>query len=648
MGNPLMRVTSYALLIRRNTLLAVLLSLAAVQTAMPAVLTHRYSFDIDASDSVNHANGVLQGHAFIANGALVLDGTNSSMRLPHDLFSNYGSISFEVWYSDCPVSSPNGQLYNFSGKNGGMNYFLFGRAKCFAGLNSIDVSLPIPAVGGTNHLVWTQGSAIARIYINGALAAQSAPNVGFTPAKIGSTTNNLIGAGTNNVVTSVFKGSILEFRMYRGDLAPLDVAVLDAFGPDQPQLNPGTLQSVRVVIPSPTGPGALFRAAVFADFSSVSNVNISTQPDLILASNNTNVVTFTKDGRLRTVAAGTADISAVWQGFSNKVTVTVGAPQDIALVHRYSFNEQTNDWIVHDSVGGANGRLFNTGSSSSVVNGAFTGKGEMNLHGSLQSLNTSSGYAALPPGIISSLSEVSVEAWVTWTFPAPQFGLPAAWQRIFDFGSSNPATNGGWGYSYLFLTPATDSYYVTTKPLLHFAITTNYNETETPRLNWTNSLPLNVTSFVAVTYSPVRGVAKLYLNGALIASDAATIPLSGIIDTNNWLGRSQFSSDAYFGGSYNEFRIYAGLLSDSDIAADYAAGPDTVGVDFVLHDFAGSNSLIITWGPSATNLVLQSSPVLGVGAAWNQVPPVPILQSGRYSVNVPLTGDTAFFRLHTP
>ncbi len=205
------------------------------------------------------------------------------------------------------------------------------------------------------------------------------------------------------------------------------------------------------------------------------------------------------------------------------------------------------------------------------------------------------------------------------------------------------------GYSYLFLTPATDSYYVTTKPLLHFAITTNYNETETPRLNWTNSLPLNVTSFVAVTYSPVRGVAKLYLNGALIASDAATHShcLESLIQTTG-LVSSQFSSDGYLGGRYKEFRIYAGLLSDSDIAADYAAGPDMVGVDFVLHGYAGSNSLIITWGPSAADLVLQSSPVLGAGAAWNQVPTVPILQNGRYGVNVPLTGDTAFFRLHTP
>ena len=70
---------------------------------MPVVLTHRYSFDADASDSVGGANGVLQGNAVIAGGALFLDGTNSSIRLPNDLFTNYSSISFEVWYADAAV-----------------------------------------------------------------------------------------------------------------------------------------------------------------------------------------------------------------------------------------------------------------------------------------------------------------------------------------------------------------------------------------------------------------------------------------------------------------------------------------------------------------------------------------------------------------
>ena len=609
-----------------------------------AVLTHRYSFDADASDSITNANGVLQGNAVIANGALVLDGTNSSVQLPNDLFTNYDSISFEIWYADGAVSSPNSQLYNFSGTNGGMNYYLFGRYNCFAGLNSIGASLPIPAVGGTNHLVWTQDSAFARIYINGALAAQSAPNPGFTPAKIGSTTNNLIGAGTNNVVASVFKGSILEFRMYRGALAPLDVAVLDAFGPDQPQSNPGTLQAVHVVIPSPTGPGAMLRAGVFADFSGITNVNISTQPDLILTSDNTNVITFAPDQRLETVALGMANLTATWKGFSDSVAVTVAVPEDIALVHRYGFNEQTNDWIVHDSVGGANGRLFTSGITPTVVYGAFTGKGEMVLMGGLASgpLSPASGYAALPPGIISSLSEVSIEGWVVWTL-FPNYSIYYAWQRIFDFGN----LAGSGGVSYLFLTTEALSFLKTGSPVTRFTIGTNGINSETPRLDYTNSL-LNVTSFVAVTYSPVRGITKLYINGQIVSSGQATIPLSSIVDNNNWLGRSQYAADPYFGGRYNEFRIYSGFLSDSDVAADYAAGPDTVGVDYILHNFSSSNTLTITWGMSATNLVLKSSPVLGAGAMWNQVTNAPILQNERYCVMVPITGEAAYFRLQTP
>jgi hypothetical protein len=622
-----------------------LLALMSAFTARAAVLTHRYSFDSDASDVINGANGVLQGNAVIANGALVLDGTNSSVRLPNDLFTNYDSISFEVWYADGAVSNPNNQLYNFSGAYGGMYYCLFGQGNHFVGASSNLVSLQIPAVGGTNHLVWTQDSAsqTARIYVNGTLAAQS---VGFTntPAMIGSTTNNLIGAGATNVAALNFKGSILEFRTYQGALSPLDAAVLDAFGPDQPQLNPGALQAVRVVIPSPTGPEALFRAGVFADFSGVTNVNISTQPDLVLTSDNTNVIEFAPDQRLRTTKLGVANITAAWQGFSNAVPVTVAVPQDIALVHRYGFNEQTNDWIVHDSVGGAHGQLFNTGAHG-TTNGVFTGKGEMKLAGGYMRGGGNGGYAALPPGIISCLSEVTVETWVTWTpGNVPLTYGYGAWQRIFDFG----AQSGAQGTSYLFLTPATDNVSFTTKSLLHTAITTNLNVNETPRLNWTNTLPTNVLSQVVVAYSPVRRVMKMYLNGKLFASGTATLPLSGIVDTNNFLGKSLFSNDAYFFGRFNEFRIYSGLLSDSDVAADYAAGPDTVGVDYVLHNYSSSNALTITWGPSATNLVLQSSPLLGAGAVWNQFPTAPILQNGRYAVTVPISDGAAYFRLHTP
>ena len=607
---------------------------ASLVVEAPAMLTHRYSFDTNANDLVGSANGTILGNAYVTNGSLVLDGTNGSVQLPNNLFTNYDSLSLEIWFVDAPINNQNAQLYSFSGTNGAITYSLYGQgAYVRRGVSSV-VNLPSPAVGRTNHLVWRQdsGSALASLYVNGILAGA---NTSFTntPSLIGSTTTNRIGAGKTNSTALNFKGSILEFRTYQGALSPLEVAVLDAFGPDLPQTSAGALQAVRMVIPSPTGPGALFRAGVFADFSSLTNINISAQPDLVLSSDNPNVIAITPDQQLKTMTLGTANITAIWHGFSNTVAVTVGVPQDIALLHRYGFNERTNDWVVHDSVGGANGQLFNTGSHF-PANGVFTGTGQMKLSGGT-SLADSGGYAALPPGVVSSLSEVTLEAWVTWI---PGFVLQygnGAWQRIFDFGGG---TN-----SYLYLTPATVS-----RTWTHTTITTNGPIHETPILDWMHIFPTNVMSHVAVTYSPVRGVMKLYLNGVLVASGIATIPLSGIVDTNNWLGRSQFSGDAYFYGSYNEFRIYSGLLSDADVAADFAAGPDAVGVDYILHSYWSGSALSITWGLSATNLVLQSTPVLGDAANWNPVPVTPVLQNGRYAVTVPLTGAAAYFRLHAP
>lgn len=625
--------------------------LSLAQRVNAATLTHRYSFDTDASDSVGGADGTLIGNAVVADGALDLDGTNSCVQLPDDLFTNYDSISFELWYADAPVSNPFNELYHFSGAGGAMSFLLFGQAS-----NVVGISLPqsptlmSPPVGGTNHLIITEDSVAqtANIYLNGILAATFA-HFTMTPSAIGSTATNYIGAGNTNLPSSNFKGSILEFRAYQGALSPLDAAVLDAFGPDQPQTDPGTLQDVRIVIPSSVGPGALLHPGVFADFSNVTNVNITGQPDLILSSDNTNSILVGTNGSVRSMNPGTADLTALWQGLSNTVAVTVSVPQDISLVHRYGFNEQTNDWIVHDSVGNAHGRLFNTGTHS-PTNGVFTGAGEMALSGGYSSGGGTGGYAVLPPGIISSQSEVTIEAWVTWTSPASlplTYGF-GAWQRIFDFGSQISGT----GVNYLFLTPATDNVSFTTQSLLHSAITTNGNVRENPRLNWTNALPRNVQSQVVIAYSPVRGVMKMYLNGVPVASGVASIPLSGIVDTNCLLGKSLFASDAYFFGRFNEFRIYSGLLTDQEVAAEYSAGPDALGVDYVLRGYPSgdptTNSMIVSWGTSASNVVLQSSPALGSTADWNPVPNSPILLNGRLMLTVPVVDDAEFFRLHTP
>ncbi len=255
-----------------------------------AVLTHRYSFDIDANDLIGGANGVLYGNTYLTNGAAVFDGTNSGVQLPNDLFTNYDSIGFEIWFVDEAASDANARLYMFSGPQGAINFITlapsrlalsYAQGSYAAGTSLASVYIPLPVVGRTNHFVWTQDAALhaARIYINGISVAERT-NFLLTPALVGSTTNNWIGAAGTG--TAMFKGRVLDFRTYQGVLSSLEVALLHAAGPDQTLPVPGALQGVRLLELPPTAPGALLRPAVFADFANLTNVNIAGQPDLII------------------------------------------------------------------------------------------------------------------------------------------------------------------------------------------------------------------------------------------------------------------------------------------------------------------------------------------------------------------------------
>ncbi|MGA2174643.1 MAG: LamG-like jellyroll fold domain-containing protein [Verrucomicrobiota bacterium] len=562
------------------------------------------------NDGIGGANGILTGNAVLTNGALSLDGTNSSLLLPNDLFTNYDSISFEIWFVDRPLNKTSALLYYFAGPQGGMSNNLGGQASFFLGATTDSVNLKFPAVGRTNHLVWTQDSSsnTARLYVNGCLAAENT-NFTLTPAMIGSTTTNRLGSMGAVSTSSSFRGNILAFRTYQGALTPLEVALTDSLGADHALTDPGALQDVRLLLTSPTGPGAIFRTAVFADFANATNVDVSTQPELMLSSDNTNAVAIAPDQRLQTVGLGTANVTASYLGFSNTVALLVSAPEDVTLIHRYSFGEAANDWIVHDSVGQSHGRLL----GSFPPPKGFTGKGELSLPGTTFSFQ-SGAYVALPDGIISGLSEVSIEAWVTWTLRSLW-----PWQRIFDFGD---------GPTYFFLTTEANTYLPGTNHVARATISTYYEGAESPRLNWTNILPLNVTSYVAVTYSPVRGVAKFYLNGQPVASATASIFLSAIVDTNDWLGRSQYLGDNYFGGRYDEFRIYRGLLQDSDVAQDYTAGP---------------NGTALPWpGPQVSTLpaaaVAATTATLSGSARPNGLPTTVFFQYGtttNYGATIP-------------
>lgn len=132
-----------------------------------------------------------------------------------------------------------------------------------------------------------------------------------------------------------------------------------------------------------------------------------------------------------------------------------------------------------------------------------------------------------------------------WVYPTSA----SQWQRIFDLGSSTT--------SYMFLTPAAG-----TTGNLRFAIADGGAEQQ---LNHNAPLTLNTWTHVAVTISGNTG--KLFVNGALVATNnSMTLNPIDLDTSNNYLGKSQFP-DPLFAGRLDEVEFLPYALTDANVAA---------------------------------------------------------------------------------
>jgi hypothetical protein len=319
------------------------------------------------------------------------------------------------------------------------------------------------------------------------------------------------------------------------------------------------------------------------------------------------------------------------------------APPEPGLVlrHRYSFDGSPESSVVTDSIRGANGVLVSGSAEPPYTNGVpdgsgFTGNGTLVFNGA-------SGCVLLPPRPISALSNFTIEAWVTWNGPATN-----VWQRVFDFGISDRGTNAnGQGTNYVIFTPAVGG---TELPGFEETTVNPFGNTTDPDalvLTGNGPFPLGQEVYVAITYDPGAGSARLYLNGTLAASASGTFnPTSRFTDYSSWLGRSQWDRDPYFNGSFDEFRIWAGILSDQDIASHYSAGPDQQFVTFrpTLSIARTGKNLILSWRSDSGGVHLQSCTSLSV-AAWTDVTNSVSLTNNAYSVVLPAPTPAAFYRL---
>jgi len=222
-------------------------------------------------------------------------------------------------------------------------------------------------------------------------------------------------------------------------------------------------------------------------------------------------------------------------------------PSNVAhLIHRYSFGGEGTR--VVDSAGSADGSL----QGGALLDGA----GHVTLDGQ-------DDYVNLPNGLLSSLKDATLIAWLAWS------GGPC-WQRVFDFGSTDAGEDlVGNATSSLFLTPKRCP---GTGPATSFQTTGN----EAGSVDSDTPFPVLKVSAIAVVVDGTKQQLRMYAAGEPLGRGVAP-SLAALSDENDWLGRSQWVQDTYLmRGTYDEFRIYDVALSDADLAALEAAGPDAL------------------------------------------------------------------------
>ncbi len=306
--------------------------------------------------------------------------------------------------------------------------------------------------------------------------------------------------------------------------------------------------------------------------------------------------------RVDEIAGAYTNTGSVWS-FS-----TGPAP---ALLHQYSFSE-TGGGNTADAIGGP------------AWTGTLPGGGALS-GGQLTLASATSQYASLPAGIVSSLNNFTIMAWVN-------LASTANWVRLFDFGNNTTV--------YMFLAPQNGS---TGK--VRYAITTGSTGGE-QQINCNSTLSTGAWHQLAVTLNGATGI--LYIDGVPVGTNSAmTLTPSSLGGTaNNYIGKSQWS-DPTLNGQIDEFRIYSVALPAAQIAATYALGPNAVfstnSPVVSLQTFAHKPDRVLASGERGLRIAIDHEPC--VRDLGDRDSPAPQIVNTNYLFTLPATNAMQFFRL---
>jgi hypothetical protein len=231
---------------------------------------------------------------------------------------------------------------------------------------------------------------------------------------------------------------------------------------------------------------------------------------------------------------------------TGSVGVTLQAiDTSLELFAQWSLDEGSGSTVIDSSANGNTGTWNGTPSGSG---GTYYAGGDQQAYAG--SFDGSDNYIQLPSGVYFNGGSFTISAWV----------YPTAfnsWSRVIDFGNGPNADN-----VLLAITNGTSG-----RPDLGIHTPYGNNDFEANA-----SLPLNQWSFVAATFDSGTTHATIYIDGNDAGDTTFGFGPDDVTRTDDYIGRSNWSSDGYAQGSIDDVRIYNYALSAAQVQALQTAG----------------------------------------------------------------------------
>ncbi len=317
-------------------------------------LQHRYSFAIDASDSVGGPtwNGTLVPQtgagtpATINNGLLLPGGGGPGfsgyVTLPNGILTNTTSVTVECWVNQAAINTW-AEVWDFANAPAGSQSF---GLIAFPNNNGHHMEAPFVPNGNERDIqsnfnfptnseqyiavTYNNFSLVGNLFTNGAIVATTTfPNTTYAPGAYGGATGTLSNMlGQDIFPDPQFQGTIYEFRIWNGAVSPVYVAVANAAGPSV-VVNNLTPLALNISVTNTSMLGAQTQpATATGNFADAANV-IVTDGATNWVSSNPNILTVDNTGLITAVSGGTATVSATVNGVtatSPTITVSSTAP----------------------------------------------------------------------------------------------------------------------------------------------------------------------------------------------------------------------------------------------------------------------------------------------------------------------------------